>query len=76
MRQEQKPGKLSDWERVDSAGFRKLSSPLSELARSVYIAGRSDTDSAITNQIQTINHTISPTVIYMCEIGNRTGSDR
>lgn len=47
IRQEQKPGRFSDWESVASAGFRKLSSPLSEFASSVYMAGKSDTDSAM-----------------------------
>lgn len=45
IRQEEKPGKFSEWERVDSAGLRNDSSPLSEFERSLYIAGKSDTDS-------------------------------
>lgn len=47
MRQEHKPGLLSDWESAASAGLRMLSSRLIELASSVYIAGKSEADSAI-----------------------------
>lgn len=47
MRQEQKPGLLSDWESAASAGLRMLSSRLIELASSVYIAGKSEAESAI-----------------------------
>ena len=47
MRQEQKPGLLSDWESADSAGLRTLSSPLIEFASNEYIAGRSEAESAM-----------------------------
>lgn len=47
MRQEQKPGLLSDSESAASAGFRRLSSPLIELTSNEYIAGRSEAESAI-----------------------------
>ncbi|GMP51301.1 hypothetical protein CsSME_00017581 [Camellia sinensis var. sinensis] len=49
MRQEQKPGLLSDCARAASAGLRNLSSPLSELASKLYIAGRSEAERAIAN---------------------------
>lgn len=47
MRQEQKPGLLSDCESAASAGLRMLSSVLIELASNVYIAGKSAAESAI-----------------------------
>ena len=47
MRQEQKPGLLSDWASADSAGLRTLSSPLIEFVSNEYIAGRSEAESAI-----------------------------
>jgi hypothetical protein len=47
IRQEQKPGLLSDRDRAASAGRRTVSSPLIELANSVYIAGKSEADNAI-----------------------------
>lgn len=47
MRQEQKPGLLSDWESADSAGLRTFSSPLIEFASNEYIAGRSEAESAM-----------------------------
>lgn len=47
MRQEQNPGRLSDCESAASAGLRTLSSALSELVSSEYMAGRSEAESAI-----------------------------
>lgn len=53
-KQKQKPGRFSLCESAASAGLRRLSSPLSELDRSVYITGRSACVSAIANN--TRNH--------------------
>ena len=47
IKQEQKPGRLSDWESAVSAGLRTVWSPLRELASNWYIIGRSEADNAI-----------------------------
>lgn len=47
MRQEQKPGRVSDWARASSAGLRTFWSPLKEFPMSVYIVGKSEAESAI-----------------------------
>lgn len=61
MRQEQKPGLLSNWESAASAGLRMLSSRLIELASSVYIAVKSEAESAIAVVNQRLLYTQSGT---------------